>query len=122
MKNWNGLILSLLTIFLVSCNSGTQSTSSVTPINLKDKETLQGTYAIHKVEISGSNGSQTTADDFDVFLGYMAIDIEHQRIIVDTLIVEGGTVILDLSDIRTGFYYDRLQVGGGSITFDGVSI
>ncbi len=114
------LFLIFLAVLLIACDTDTKSTSSVTPVSLKHKKSLQGTYEIQKAEVTGSDGSQISTEKFDVFLGYMAIDAENERIFVDALIVEAGKVKLDLSEIRAGFYYDRLKTSGGTVSANGV--
>jgi len=122
MKTLGKLTLIFLAVLFISCNADPKDASRVTPISQKDKETFQGTYEIQKAEISERGGSQIKADNFDVFLGYMAIDLENQRLIFDVLIVEGGAVALDLSEVRTGFFYDNLQAGFGGVTCDDIYI
>jgi len=117
--------LGLLTI--VGTNgggSGGDSISSpvtnVTLLDENDINTFHGTYKVEKMEAFYSNGIRLSTDDLDYFRGYMAVDVDNERIIVDLYAIDKGYVIFDMSDVRTPEYYDNFRIGGADLVIDGV--
>lgn len=99
---------------------GGSTGSSVTPLDENNIGTFHGTYEITRMRAFGSDGSRIDTNDFDVFTGYLAIDVDRERIIIDIYSIWGGIVIWDISDIRTESYYSSYQSGGEDIEIDGI--